>query len=75
MNIETLPTFTDPARQRWESIPADVRKRLLSNVWCSKCRHESTIINFSGTIRGGDLLLVGHCAECHSDVARVIEAA
>ena len=60
MTIESLPTFTQPARQRWESIPADIRKRLLSNVWCGHCRHETTITNFSGTIKGGDLLLVGH---------------
>lgn len=29
--------------------------------------------NFTGAIKGGDLLLVGKCAECHGDVARVIE--
>lgn len=38
MTIESLPTFTKPARQRWESIPADIRQRLLSNVWCGHCR-------------------------------------
>jgi hypothetical protein len=65
--------FTKPARQRWESIPADIRQRLLSNVWCGQCCHETTITNFSGTLKGGDLLLVGKCAECHGDVARVIE--
>jgi hypothetical protein len=73
MTIESLPTFTTPARQRWESIPAGIRPRLLSNVWCGHCHHETTITNFSGTIEGGDLLLVGKCAECQSDVARVIE--
>lgn len=73
MTIESLPTFTRPARQRLESIPADIRQRLLSNVWCGQCRHETTITNFSGTIKGGDLLLVGKCAKCHDDVARVIE--
>ncbi|SFU83634.1 Protein of unknown function [Paenacidovorax caeni] len=71
--VESLPVFTNPARLRWESIPADIRQRLLSNVWCGQCRHETTITNFSGTIKGGDLLLVGKCAECRSDVARVIE--
>ena len=71
--VESLPTFNKPARQRWESIPAHVRQRLLSNVWCGQCRHETTITNFSGTIKGGDLLLVGKCAECRSDVARVME--
>jgi hypothetical protein len=30
--VESFPTFTKPARQRWESIPADIRQRLLSNV-------------------------------------------
>lgn len=71
--VESFPSFTKPARQRWESIPADIHQRLLSNVWCSHCRHETTITNFSGTIKGGDLLLTGKCTECRNDVARVIE--
>ena len=75
MTIESLPTFTRPARQRWGSIPADIRRRLLSNVWCGHCRHETTITDFSGSIKGGDLLLVGKCIECLGDVARVIEGA
>lgn len=73
MAIESLPDFTPQARQRWDSFPADFRQRILSNVWCSQCRHEVTITNFSGTIKHGDLLLVGKCAECHNDVARLIE--
>jgi Zn finger protein HypA/HybF involved in hydrogenase expression len=73
MTIESLPNFTRPARQRWESIPAQIRQRLLANVWCMHCRHEVTITNFTGTIKNGNLLLMGKCAECHGDVARVIE--
>jgi len=75
MTVEPLPAFTSAARQRWESIPADIRHSLLSNVWCGQCCHEVTMTNFSGSIKRGDLLLVGKCAECHDDVARVIEAA
>lgn len=75
MSIESLPDFTHPARQRWESIPAHIRQHLLTNVWCGQCRHGVTITNFSGTIKSGNLLLVGQCAECHGDVARVVEAA
>jgi len=75
MAVESLPTFTEPARQRWESIPADIRQRLLANVWCVHCRHEVTITNFSGVIKRADLLLVGKCAECRGDVARVVEGA
>jgi DNA-binding phage protein len=74
-HVESLPTFTKPARQRWESIPAHVRQRLLSNVCCGHCGHEVTITDFSGTMKGRDLLLVGRCADCRSEVARVIEGA
>ena len=73
MTVESLPDFTRPARQRWESIPPDIRQRLLANVWCVQCRHEVTITNFTGTIKSGNLLLVGKCSECHCDMARVIE--
>jgi hypothetical protein len=44
-----------------------------SNVWCGRCRHATTITNFSGAIKFDDLLLVGKCGECHADVARIIE--
>lgn len=74
MNVETLPNFTAPAAKLRKAIPPDTRKLLLSNVWCGTCRHEVTITNFSGAVRGGDLLLVGRCAECQGDVARVIES-
>lgn len=36
MTVEALPDFSRPARQRWESIPADIRQRLLANVWCGQ---------------------------------------
>lgn len=73
MTIESLPNFTRPARHSWESIPADIRQRLLANVWSGQCRHGVTITHFTGTINGGNLLLVGKCAKCHGDMARVIE--
>lgn len=43
-----------------------------SNVWCGRCRHATTITNFSGATKVDNLLL-GECAECHADLARVIE--
>jgi hypothetical protein len=73
MPIESIPEFTAPAAKIWASISSNSRKQLLSNVWCGKCRHEVTIINFSGAVKAGDLLLVGLCSECHGDVAKVIE--
>ena len=73
--VESLPTFTKAARQRWESIPSHVRQRLLTNVWCGHCGHEIAITDISGTMKGRDLLLVGRCADCRGEVARVIEGA
>lgn len=72
MTIESIPKFTTPAARLWSAIPADVRKTLLSDVWCGRCRHEVTITNISGAVRAGDLLLVGKRSICHGDVARVV---
>jgi hypothetical protein len=74
VGIHQLPSFTPAARQRWDAIPAHFRSQLLSNVWCTHCRNEVRIKNFSGTMEGDDLLLVGQCAACDGEVARVIEA-
>lgn len=73
MTIETIPKFTGLAAERWATIPSELKKLLLSNVWCGNCRQEKTITNFSGSIKKGDLLLEGLCSECNGDVARLIE--
>ncbi|AUN94645.1 hypothetical protein C0099_06660 [Pseudazoarcus pumilus] len=74
MAVESLPNFTPMARRHWTSIPAGVRQKLLSNVWCGECRAEVTITEFRGRVDQGDLLLEGKCSECGAEVARVIEA-
>lgn len=73
MTVESIPKFTDHAAKLWATVPADTKKLPLANVWCSKCRHGVTITNFTGAVKGGDLLLVGLCSICRGDVARVIE--
>jgi len=74
MSIESIPNFTKPALALWSRISSDHKKLLLANVWCGACRHEVIITNFTGAVKSGDLLLVGKCAECRGDVARVIES-
>lgn len=73
MTVESIPKFTDPAAKLWSTIPAETKKLLLANVWCGTCRRGVTITNFTGVVKGGDLLLVGLCSECRGDVARVVE--
>ena len=71
MTTESEPPLS--AESSWAAIPEDKQNRLLSNVWCSKCGHAVTIVKFTMAMTAGDLLLVGKCAECHADVARMIE--
>ena len=74
MTVESIPNFTEPAAKLWKAIPADIKKLLLANVWCGQCSDATIITNFTGVVRQGDLLLVGKCAQCHGDVAHVIES-
>jgi hypothetical protein len=74
MNVESIPKFTAPAAKLWAKVPAEFKKRLLSNVWCAHCRQEVTITNFSGTVKGGDLVLEGLCSKCDGPVGRLIES-
>jgi hypothetical protein len=73
IDIESVPKFTSPAAKLWAAIPSDAKTKILTIVWCSKCQHGVTITNFSGAVKAGDLLLVGKCSICQSDVARVLE--
>jgi hypothetical protein len=74
MVIKSELKFTMPAAKLWLAIPLEEQKKLLSSVWCAKCGHGVIIINYSGAVKSGELLLVGKCAECGGDVAKEIEA-
>lgn len=70
---DQIPSFTPQARQLWENVPAYIRPKLLSNVYCGECRSETTILNYSGSVKHGLLVLEGSCQQCGSEVARVID--
>ena len=74
MSLESIPKFTPPAAKLWSAVSAENKKLLLANVWCGRCSDATIITNFTGVVRQGDLLLVGKCAQCHGDVAHVIES-
>ena len=65
--------FTRPALKRWESIPSDLRHRLLRDVWCPHCTKQVGITSFTGRMERGDLILSGQCTQCKGAVARLIE--
>ncbi len=66
--------LSQEAMRRWNEIPDNIKPKLLSNVYCSKCKDMVTIINFQAEIMDNDLLLKGKCKTCNHNVARLIEA-
>lgn len=68
------PTFTMPAQRIWERIPQPIQRKLLDNVWCSACRKVTTMVQYSGQVKEGDLLLTGLCVTCGKEVARLLES-
>lgn len=65
--------FTPQARKRWDAIPKGMQFRLLNNVFCVQCRGEVSMLEHTGRIEDGFLLLEGCCFRCGGDVARAIE--
>lgn len=69
------PHLTPPAQRLWERIPLPMQRKVLDNVWCHTCGKATTMVNYSGQIKAGDLLLTGLCATCGEKVARLLESA
>lgn len=61
------------AIRRWNQISSDIQQKLLSNVYCLKCKDTVKIVDFEATMDKDDLILKGKCENCSSNVARLIE--
>ena len=64
---------SDKAKKLWETIPNEVRVKVLNNVSCRKCRTMVGIAIEEMEVDGGDLILRGTCIKCGGSVARLIE--
>ncbi len=60
------------ALELWQGLPADIRRMLLSNVWCGECRKSVTIVDYHAKLKGV-VVLQGFCGTCGHKVARVID--
>lgn len=65
--------FDKKAMQKFNQIPDDIKSKILSNVYCSKCKDIVRIVDFEATVDKDDLLLKGKCENCSGKVARLIE--
>lgn len=59
--------------QAFNKIPDDVKAKILSNVYCTKCKKMVKIVDFKASIERNDLILKGKCENCSSRVIRLIE--
>ncbi|MBN2455148.1 MAG: hypothetical protein JXB29_01205 [Sedimentisphaerales bacterium] len=71
--IQLGDAFTPEAQRRWNKIPEWARKKILDNVFCSKCLGSVTIILEKAEMNGKDLILRGKCQHCGKDICRVVE--
>ncbi len=71
--LPELTNFTPNAYRLWEALPPHTKTKILSNVWCGHCTKMTTIVNYSGRVIQGDILLEGKCQKCGGKVARIIE--
>lgn len=60
------------AAQKWNKIPKDIQKRILSNVFCPKCG-VTTIVQYTFSNDKLGLLLKGACKKCGNEVRRFVE--
>ena len=65
--------FTDVAKRFWQAMPDEHKEMIITNVWCGSCSHVATIVNFSGKLERGNLILEGECQKCRGPVARLVE--
>lgn len=65
--------ITPKAAKFWNSIPVESQQKILENVFCSNCKTGVRIINHTGSIIDGDLILRGNCAFCGQKAVRLLE--
>jgi hypothetical protein len=73
MAIIAFPEFSPQAAAFWANIAMQQRAQKLDNVFCGHCLCGVEIVDYSGSMKSGDLLLKGKCAKCGHDVARLVE--
>ncbi len=65
--------FTGRAKILWDAIAVQNQEKVLTNVWCPHCGGTTTMVDFKGELKRGDLVLTGICVNCGGRVARLIE--
>jgi len=68
-----FPKLTGAAKKRWNQVPEMVRKDIMDQIWCTRCRTSTPMQLREGEMSGRSLVLHGICKKCGSKVSRIIE--
>lgn len=60
------------AARKWSTLPRDLQRKLIENVFCSRC-HITTIVDYDILDDKFGVLLQGQCKKCGQAVARLVE--
>ncbi len=60
------------AVEMWNRISPDVKRLILNSTYCPKCSVTS-ITDYTANLDGHDLVLIGKCSKCNTDVKRVVD--
>lgn len=58
---------------QWNRMPADIKQKILSNVWCPNCRDVVSVTDYQIENDKLGLIIRGKCSFCGSEAARVVE--
>jgi hypothetical protein len=65
--------FNLKAERLWAAVPSGGQEKILSTVWCVRCRGAVRIVDYSVSEQRGDVILRGRCATCGAPVTRLVE--
>ena len=60
------------ALKKWATVPPEIQQKILSNVFCSKCK-VTTIVDYSLHDDRLGIALKGKCKKCGAVIARFVE--
>lgn len=57
---------------KWTAIPGELREKILSTVWCSKCLDTIILDDYTVIYEEPNLIISGTCPSCGTNVCRII---
>lgn len=64
---------TPKAKTLWETVPTELRLKILNNVWCSSCEKAININTEKMSVKKGLLHIEGKCMNCGEPASHIVD--